>query len=130
MTGRSVHPLGFETDNLSFGQMSALVDALSTVTAVLSGLQEQPRFSGEKEPYNEAGGILEELRNNISCEIDDLRDAALARRVSSRGDGEHKFGILIGLYGSGGDNPTAVVAELAKLAAGIDWELAKKGGAK
>ncbi|RWI60274.1 MAG: hypothetical protein EOQ93_03155 [Mesorhizobium sp.] len=125
---RPLHPLGFKTDGLPFRQLAALVEAMTTVSQVLSGLQEQPRFSAEgSEPYNQAGDILETLRNNIGCEIDDMCDEAAQRHVSSEDEGEYKFGILIGRYTGGCDKPGAAVSELAAIAAGISADLRKVG---
>ncbi|ESZ53268.1 hypothetical protein X731_00805 [Mesorhizobium sp. L2C054A000] len=127
---RPAHPLGFKTDHLSLKQLSALVETLTTVAQVLSGLQEQPRFNGpdDGQPYNEAGEILEFLRNNIGCEIDDIREAVLQRPVSTRDEGELKFGIIVGQYDGGTDSPASVLAELAKIAGDIDWQLTREGG--
>ncbi|MET3521478.1 hypothetical protein [Mesorhizobium abyssinicae] len=127
---RPVHPLGLKTKTLPFSQLGALVDTLQTVHDVLSGLQEQPRFSADgTEPYNEAGVILECLRNNIGCEIDDIRDEVAQRRVSSEDEGENKFGILIGRYTGGCDAPSAAVSDLAQIAAEIAADLRKVGAA-
>ncbi|TGR84249.1 hypothetical protein EN866_33435 [Mesorhizobium sp. M2D.F.Ca.ET.223.01.1.1] len=122
---RPSHPLGLKTDGLPFRQLAALVDALETTCAVLSGLQEQPRFAGNKagEPYNTAGAILEDLRNNIGCEVDDIRDEVERRSVSSSDEAEDKFGILIGRYTGGCDEPSAAVSELAQIAADIAADL-------
>ena len=127
---RPAHPLGFVTKNLPFKQLSALVDALTTVVDVVSGLQEQPRFGGENDAYNKAGGILEDLRNNIGCEIDDIREEVHQRPVQTREDRDYKFDLLLGRFMGGGDHPATAVAELATIAAAMDWELSTKAGAK
>jgi len=122
---RPVHPLGFKTAGLPFNQLAALVECLETVGDVLSGLQEQPRFGGDGEPcgYNEAGEMLETLRNNIGCEVDDIRAEVDDRPVADTTEAQFKFGILIGRYTGGCDDPMSAVSELALLAVRLGCDL-------
>ncbi|MDG4889291.1 hypothetical protein [Mesorhizobium sp. WSM4887] len=124
---RPVHPLGFETKNLPIEQLAALVDALQTVSDVLGALREQPRFAGDS-TYNQAGRLLEDLHDQINCEIDDVWGEVEGRSVATVDEAEWKFGILVRQYSSGCDNPANAIAEMAKLAAEMDWQV-RKGGA-
>ncbi|RWK35474.1 hypothetical protein [Mesorhizobium sp.] len=124
---RPVHPLGLETKNLPIKQLAALADALQTVSSVLSGLREQPRFAGDS-TYNEAGRLLEDLHDQINCEIDDVWGEVEARPVVTVEEAEWKFGILLRQFSGGCDNPANAIAEMAKLAAEMDWQV-RKGGA-
>lgn len=126
--GRLFH---FDTDNLPLQELSAFVDALTTVSSVLSGLQEQPRFS-TSDHYTATGGYLEAVRGAIGFEIDSAREAARQRTVTTEDEAGHKFDILIGEKLLGGERPSTTLADLASIVAELDWQIyvaAQKGGA-
>lgn len=129
---RPVHPLGFKTKDLPFRQLAALVDALETVGAVLGGLREQPRFSGVNlitAPYNEAGVMLEDLHDQINGEIDDIRREVEKRPAITTDEAQSKFGVLIGEFTGGCDDPAFALAQLAKIVADMGCQPRKGGDA-
>ena len=121
----------FDTDGLPFQELLVFIEALSTVSAVLSGLQEQSRFSTDS-GYTATGGYLENVRVALGFEIDSVRDGVRERTVTNENEAGHKFDILIGEKLIGGERPSATVADLASIVAELDWQIyvaAQKGGA-
>jgi hypothetical protein len=114
--------LNFATDDMSLRDQKHLIEALTTVSDVLSGLQEQSRF-GSPGGYNNAGGFLERLRVWVGFEIDHMREVAAKRSVPNRDDAEEKFEILLADCVGNGECPASVVAKLATLVSEMDWEL-------
>lgn len=114
--------LNFATDDMPLSHQNSLIDALTTVSSVLSGLQEQPRFSS-KDSYNDAGRFLEHLRIWVGFEIDHMREVAAKRPALTTKDAEEKFEILLGSFLLGGECPASVVAQLATVVADMDWDL-------
>jgi hypothetical protein len=120
---RPVHPLGFQTDRLPFAQLRALADALTTVGNVISGLRDMPLFT-DGDGHNEAGDMLENLRVNINCEIDDIRVVVEQRPVTAPDDADAKFDIIMsGMLWSGEQTPAIVAKLLATLSADLSWQL-------
>ncbi len=121
---RPIHPLGFKTDDMPLDQLVHLIEALTTIESVTSGLVGTGQFYRDGN-YTSAGETLEHFRCHIGCEIDDIREAAKRRRVTSREEAEHKFDILLSEKTFGADTPSATVAELARLVADMDFELGR-----
>lgn len=117
-----VHPLGFQTDNLPLKQLRALVDTLTTVANVINGLRETPWFASDND-YNEAGRMLNDLREKIECEIGDIRDAVKQRDVATAAEADLKFEILLSGMAHGIDNVTGTVAELVALSADLSRQV-------
>ncbi|MDR7034523.1 hypothetical protein [Mesorhizobium sp. BE184] len=122
MIVREPHPLGFATEGLPLEQLRGLIDALETVTNTLSGLQEWGVFTATK-GMTEVGAILENLRNNIACEIDDIREEVGQRKVCSRAEADAKFDIILASMTWGGEERAHIVAKLATLSADLDWQV-------
>lgn len=112
------HPLGFQTDDLPMGQLMALFDALTTVSNVLCGLRETPMFA-TSDDYTEAGRMLGTLKDQVNWEIDSISKIAERRAVTSQGEADAKFDILMSGMVWSGDHPAAIVADLAKLSADL-----------
>lgn len=122
MIVREPHPLGFATEGLPLDQLRSLVDALETITNTLSGMQEWGVFQSSK-GMTEVGAILENLRNNIACEVDDIREEVSQRKVCSRAEADAKFDIILSSMTWGGEERAHIVAKLATLSADLDWQL-------
>lgn len=68
-----------QTAPLSIREAIALRDGLKTLRDVISGLNCQPRFQGDRlHTYNSPGSVLEDLAEELGSEIDRLRDVIRA----------------------------------------------------
>lgn len=117
------HPLGFKTDDLSICQLYALNDALRTVFDVLSGLQEQPRFTTKRgkvdESYNEAGLVLDDFCDALALEIEGIEKIVEGKPALTQEEYDRKFYLLAQGYVGGTERPGSVIAELARIASSM-----------
>lgn len=119
-----VHPLGFEIDNLPMKQLRALEDALSTISTVICGLNEQPMFSS-RDDYNEAGHMMQDLRDKFSWEIQNIRELAEKRVVTTPEEAEAKLDILMSSMLWSGEYVHDIVADLAKFSAEMNAQISE-----
>lgn len=120
MAGRKLH---FDLSGMSLKELAHLADALDTVSNVLSGLQEQPRFwDTPSDFYTKAGQSLEDARVAVGFEFDAIQ-AHAAKMVPEDDDAAgYKFAILAASYSGLSESPAEVVRQLANIAADIEWE--------
>jgi hypothetical protein len=83
----------FNIDQMSLFELYSFENALATIGEVASGLQEQPRFSGESgsKPYNDAGGYLEDVRVAIGWEVDAIHEHARGRVPANDEEADYMF---------------------------------------
>ncbi|MFU0504034.1 hypothetical protein [Pseudaminobacter sp. NGMCC 1.201702] len=123
MSSAIKHPLGFKTDGLSICQLYALNDAFRTVFDVLSGLQEQPRFTTEHgevdETYNKAGIVLDDFCDALAGEIAAIEKIVETKPALTPADYDRKFYLLAQGYLGGTERPEGVIGELSRIASSM-----------